>query len=246
LKNQANLDEKFSTTNEDKQEIDKQESETKESQKNDITINVPLSGWGILFISCFGVFMSSVSTSALIIAFPVVLIELEMTIETMMWVLLVLLLVIGAVVPTAGKLGDMIGQAAIYKIGYWLFVIGSLGAGFSSSVNKGYDLIACRVVIGIGAGLLFTNSSAILTNTFALYGKVGLSQGIMQLSAALGTVLGPLIGGGFADTNWRWIFWYNVPPGQVNAFSFLAVNSTHGKISFRSPLRTISIVSFES
>ena len=93
--------------------------------------------------------MSSVSTSALIIAFPVVLIELEMTIATMMWVLLVLLLVIGAVVPTAGKLGDMIGQAAIYKVGYWLFVIGSLGAGFSSSVNKGYDLVACRVIIGI-------------------------------------------------------------------------------------------------
>ena len=213
LKNQTNSVENIN--NEDKQEIvDKQGKDTTESQKNDTPNNVPLAGWGILFISCFGVFMASVSTSALVIAFPVVLIELEMTIGTMMWVLLVLLLVIGAVVPTAGKLGDMIGQAAIYKVGYWLFVIGSLGAGFSSSGNKGYDLVACRVIIGIGAGLLFTNSSAILTNTFALYGKVGLSQGIMQLSSALGTILGPLIGGGFADTNWRWIFWFNVPPGR--------------------------------
>ena len=213
LKNQTNSVENIN--NEDKQEIvDKQGKDTTESQKNDTPNNVPLAGWGILFISCFGVFMASVSTSALVIAFPVVLIELEMTIGTMMWVLLVLLLVIGAVVPTAGKLGDMIGQAAIYKVGYWLFVIGSLGAGFSSSGNRGYDLVACRVIIGIGAGLLFTNSSAILTNTFALYGKVGLSQGIMQLSSALGTILGPLIGGGFADTNWRWIFWFNVPPGR--------------------------------
>jgi MFS family permease len=48
--------------------------------------------------------------------------------------------------------------------------IGSLGAGFVSSSNQGYDLIAARVVIGFGAALLFTNSSAILTNAFAPYG----------------------------------------------------------------------------
>lgn len=160
--------------------------------------------------------MASVSTSALVIAFPIVLVALNMTIATMMWVLLVLLLVIGAVVPIAGKLGDMVGQSTVYKIGYWLFVVGSLGAGFSSGSNKGYDLVACRVIIGIGGGLLFTNSSAILTNTFSVYGKVGLSQGVMQLSSALGTILGPLIGGGFATTSWRWIFWFNCPPGKFN------------------------------
>ena len=184
--------------------------------KNDIAPvkeRVPFSTWVVLFVSCFGVFMASVSTSALIIAFPVLLVDLSMTINTMMWVLLVLLLLIGAIVPVAGKLGDILGQARVYQVGYWLFVIGSLGAGFVSTENKGYDLIAARVIIGLGAALLFTNSSAILTNAFAPYNKVGLSQGIFQLSSAMGIVFGPLLGGAFATANWRWIFWFNVPPG---------------------------------
>ena len=175
---------------------------------------VPLSTWGVLFVSSFGVFMASVSTTALIIAFPVLLIDLSMTINTMMWVLLVLLLLIGAVVPAAGKLGDIVGQARVYQAGYWIFVIGCLGAGFVNTNNLGYDLVAARVVIGFGAALLFTNSSAILTNAFAPYNKVGLSQGVFQLSSAMGIVFGPLLGGAFATTNWRWIFWFNVPPGM--------------------------------
>jgi len=176
---------------------------------------VPFPTWMILFVSSFGVFMASVSTSALIIAFPVLLIDLKMTIDTMMWVLLVLLLCIGAVVPVAGKLGDIISQKMIYLAGYYMFVIGSLGAGFVNKSNKGYDLVACRVVIGFGAALLFTNSNAILTTAFAPYNLVGLSQGVFQLSAAMGIVLGPLIGGGFADSDWKWIFFFNVPLGGI-------------------------------
>lgn len=184
---------------------------------------VPIAVWTLLFVSCFGVFMASVSTSALIIAFPVLLVELKMTINVMMWVLLVLLLMIGAVVPTAGKLGDIIGQSRVYIFGYWLFVVGSLGAGFVNKDYKGYDLIAARVVIGLGAALLFTNSSAILTNAFAPYNKVGLSQGIFQLSSAMGIVFGPLIGGGFAESDWRWIFWFNVPSGGLCALLAMLV-----------------------
>ena len=88
---------------------------------------VPFRVWCILLISSIGVFMASVSTSALIIAFPVLLIELDITISTMMWVLLVILLMIGAVAGSAGKLGDIFGQATLYKLGYLLFVVGSLG-----------------------------------------------------------------------------------------------------------------------
>lgn len=127
-------------------------------------IPIPLTVWTVLFISCFGVFMAAVSTSALIIAFPVVLVDLRMNISTMMWVLLVLLLVMGAVVPIAGKLGDIFGQSEVYIAGYWIFVLGSLGGGLVDESYKGYDLVAARTIIGLGAALLFTNSSAILTN----------------------------------------------------------------------------------
>ena len=156
---------------------------------------IPFRVWVVLFISNVGVFLAAGSTSALIIAFPVLLEELNMTIAVMMWVLLVLLLMIAVVVPIAGKLGDIIGQAHLYKLGYFIFVFGCLGGGLVHKDQRGYDLLATRVVTGIGAALLFTNSSAILTNSFAPYGKVGLSQGCFQLAAALGAALGPLLGG---------------------------------------------------
>lgn len=177
------------------------------------TKSVPLHCWAILLISSVGVFMAAVSTSALIIAFPVIILDLQVTIATMMWILLSVLLVIGAMVGIAGKLGDVFGQAFLFKFGYATFIIGCLGGGFCTQEQKGMDLVAARVIIGFGAAFLFTNSSAILTNAFAKYNLVGLSQGVFQLSAAMGMVLGPLIGGSFAQTNWRWIFWYNVPLG---------------------------------
>jgi len=167
--------------------------------------------------------MASVSTSALVIAFPVILIDLQMSISTMMWVLLVILLMIAAVVPIAGKLGDVFGQSVLYKVGYWLFVAGSFDGGMANKIHNGNDLIGSRVIIGLGAALLFTNSSAILTNTFAPLNKVGLSQGIFQLSLAMGIVLGPLLGGGFAATNWRWIFFFNLPLGGICAIAAMFV-----------------------
>lgn len=174
--------------------------------------------WIVLFVSCVGVFLASVSTSALIIAFPTVIIALKTELATMMWVLLVVLLCIASVAPLAGKLGDVFGQAGLYKAGFGVFVLGSLGGGLSSVDAKGLDLIGARIAVGVGAGFLFTNSIAIVTDAFAPYNQVGLAQGVFQLCAALGTVLGPLVGGGLATAtkdSWRWIFFFNVPSGGL-------------------------------
>jgi len=169
--------------------------------------------------------MAAVSTTALVIAFPALLEYLDASITTMLWVLLVIFLMVGGIVAIAGKLGDVIGQATLYKFGYFMFVAGSLIAGFSQKKNKGMDLLGARVIIGFGAAFLFVNSTAILTNAFAPYGRVGLAQGIYQLASASGTVLGPVIGGALANQHWHWIFWWNVPVGGL-AFllSLWAVN----------------------
>ena len=173
----------------------------------------PWRRWIVLAISCIGVFLASVSTSALIIAFPKLIVQLETELATMMWVLLVVLLMIACVTPIAGKLGDVFGQSALYKFGYWVFLIGSLGGGLCQPANKGLDLVVARIFIGLGGAFLFTNSMAILTDAFAPFSQVGLAQGCFQLTAAMGTVLGPLVGGGLAETNWRWIFFFNLPLG---------------------------------
>ncbi len=65
----------------DEEEVEKEIEAMPEEKKP----QVPISAWFILMISSFGVFLASVSTSALIIAFPVVLVDLNMTITTLMW-----------------------------------------------------------------------------------------------------------------------------------------------------------------
>lgn len=188
--------------------------------------------WFVLLISSVGVFLAAVSTSALIIAFPTVLRELRAPIATMMWILLVVLLAICAMVPIAGRLGDIVGPAPLYKLGLWIFVLGSLGGGFARTEYHGDDLLAARVFIGIGAAFLFVNSSAILTDAFAPHGQVGLAQGVFQLAASLGSVLGPLVGGGLSEESeesWRWIFWFNVPTGGVMAILAMFVVKDHRK-----------------
>jgi MFS family permease len=155
-------------------------------------------------------------------------------------VLLSVMVVISSVVCLAGKLGDVWGQAALFSVGFLLFTVGSLLGGFSQSSQQGHDLLGYRVVIGLGASFLFTNSSAILTDAFAPFGQVGcerprrakpsgvfrrgvqaarstcfvhyrrppfhvqvgLAQGVFAVFSSLGTVLGPLIGGSLADTDW--------------------------------------------
>jgi MFS family permease len=194
----------------------------------DRSVAVPFRVWVVLFISSVGVLLASISTTVLVIAFPTLLLELRTTISMMLWIILVLNLVVAASVSIAGKLGDIFGQAMMYRFGYLAFTVGCLVSGFAKMKNEGNDLLAGRVVTGFGAAFLFTNSSAILTGAFAPYGKVGLAQGIFQLAVAFGMILGPVVGGGFAQTNWRWIFWWNVP---VAGFCFLlslwAVKETH-------------------
>jgi MFS family permease len=56
------------------------------------------------------------------------------------------------------------------------------------------DLVGYRVVMGLGAAVLFTNSMAIVADEFIPFGQLGLAQGVFQLSFATGTVLGPVVG----------------------------------------------------
>lgn len=105
--------------------------------KVDASGAIPLRCWVILFISCMGVLMASISSTALIIIFPTLLIELDATISTVMYILIMLMLVVAGVVGIAGKLGDIFGQATLYKLGMFIFTLGSFIAGFADKKYQG-------------------------------------------------------------------------------------------------------------
>src|SRR5207247_3045212 len=106
---------------------------------------------------------------------------------------------------------DLFGRKKAYVAGFVLFGLASLGAGFS---GDGTVLIVSRVLQGIGGAFLFANSAALVTDAFPRE-QLGLAMGTNTMVAAVGLVIGPILGGALVAISWHWVFWFNVPLGLL-------------------------------
>ncbi len=168
--------------------------------------------WVALSVTTVGALLAALQGSSLIIALPDVLTGLNATFLTIMWVLLGYLLITTALVPVVGRLADIFGRKQLYLTGFAIFTLGSLLAGLAQPAANGWDLVAYRVVQGVGGALLITNSTAIVADAFK-HGRVGLGLGVNQVAGAAGFLLGPVVGGLLTAVSWRWVFLINVPIG---------------------------------
>ncbi|HET8632414.1 MAG TPA: MFS transporter [Thermomicrobiales bacterium] len=170
--------------------------------------------WVALSVTTLGALLAALQSSALLIALPDLLVKLDASFLTIMWILLGYLLITTALVPVIGRLADMVGRKTLYNAGFLIFTLGSLGAGLGQPRFHGFDVLLFRVVQGVGGALLITNSTAIVTDAFRT-GRVGLGLGVNQIAAAAGFVLGPVAGGLLTAISWRWVFLINVPIGVL-------------------------------
>jgi EmrB/QacA subfamily drug resistance transporter len=123
------------------------------------------------------------------------------------WVILVYMIASTVLVLSAGRLSDQFGRKQAYIAGFAVFALASLGAGFAGS---GTQLILWRILQGIGGAFLFANSAAIVTDAFPRE-QLGLAMGTNTMVAAVGLVIGPVLGGALVAISWHWVFWFNVP-----------------------------------
>src|SRR5947209_9295214 len=172
--------------------------------------------WTALSVTTVGALLASIQGSALLIALPNILGELHATFFSIMWVLLGYLLILTVLTPVIGRLADIWGRKRLYNSGFIAFALGSLIAGLAQPQFHAADLIVGRVVQGIGAALLLTNSTVIVTDAFKK-GQVGLGLGVNQIAGAAGFLIGPIIGGLLTEISWRWVFLFNVPIGIFGA-----------------------------
>ena len=157
-----------------------------------------------------GVMMSAVDTTAVVLGLPVMMVDLQSDILSMICVIMCYLLVITIVATQVGKLGDMFGRVRMYNLGFGVFTAGSLLCGFSGS---GSELIGFRVLQGVGGALVSSNSGAIIADTFPAERR-GRAYGFTGLGWSAGAVLGILVGGAFVTfLSWRYIFFINIPIG---------------------------------
>ncbi|MET7708706.1 MDR family MFS transporter [Micromonospora sp. NPDC005413] len=123
------------------------------------------------------------------------------------WVVTAYLLASTASTPLYGKMADLYGRRPVFLFSIGTFLVGSLLAGLSQNMTQ---LIITRGIQGIGAGGLLTLAFTIISDVVSPRER-GRYQGLFGAVFGISSVAGPLVGGYFAETDWRWIFYINVP-----------------------------------
>jgi EmrB/QacA subfamily drug resistance transporter len=186
--------------------------------------------WWVLSCTSLGMLLATVNSGTLIIALPDLERSLHTTLLELVWVILVYMIVSTVLVLTAGRLSDLFGRKNAYVAGFVIFSLASLGAGFSGS---GTQLILWRVLQGIGGALLFANAAALVTDAFPKR-ELGLAMGTNTMVAAVGLVIGPVLGGALVAISWPWVFWFNVPLGLLGAaWGWLVLHELSGRADER-------------
>src|SRR5437879_3390459 len=165
----------------------------------------------VLTNTTIGTFMALLDSNIVLISLPTIIRDLPgtTTLEGI-WIILGYVLVTASLLLTIGRLADLYGRVRLYNIGFAVFTIGS---GLCSLSPNGQSLVLFRLVQGIGAGLLFANSAAILTDAFPVAER-GRALGLNQVAGTGGALIGLVAGGVLtAYLGWQSIFWINVPVG---------------------------------
>ncbi|HTZ62339.1 MAG TPA: MFS transporter [Thermoplasmata archaeon] len=169
--------------------------------------------WLVLSNTTVATLMAAIDTNIVLISLPTIGRQLPGTnATTLLWILLGYSLLTAVVLLNFGRLSDMFGRVRLYVLGFAVFTVGSLLCGLSQT---GVELVLFRLVQAVGAGFLFANSAAIITDAFPPNER-GRALGINQISIVVGAVAGLILGGAITATiGWRWIFFVNVPIGLI-------------------------------
>ncbi len=175
--------------------------------------------------------LATVNSGTLIIALPQLERSLHTSLLELVWVILVYMIASTVLVLSAGRLSDQFGRKRAYIGGFVLFAFASLGAGFAGS---GTQLILWRILQGVGGSFLFANAAAIVTDSFPRK-QLGLAMGTNTMVAAIGLVIGPVLGGALVAISWHWVFWFNVPLALLGSlWAALVLHELGGRSEDRS------------
>ncbi len=171
----------------------------------------PLAGrWRILMAVLAASVMGPIDGSVINVALPVLRQVFHVSMGTVGWVSMAYMLVLGSLILTYGRLGDMFGFKRIFLAGVVTFTVSSAVCALSPNI---WTLIAFRGIQAIGAGMFMAMAPAIIASVFPPYER-GRALGINSMVIAVGLALGPSLGGFLLTVvGWQSIFLINVPIG---------------------------------
>ncbi|KAH9951827.1 iron permease [Amylocystis lapponica] len=185
--------------------------------------------WLSFFALIVSTFVSALDLTAVSTALPTITNELHGG-DNFSWVGSAFSLSSTAVLLLSGRIADIFGRKPTIALAIVIFAVGSALAGASQSMGM---LIAARAIQGIGGGAILSLTEIITADLVPLAER-GVFQGLLGLTWALASGVGPPVGGAFAEkASWRWLFYMNLPLIGI-AFClvifFLRVRTPEGSI----------------
>src|SRR6516165_12643727 len=165
-------------------------------------------GW-ILFALCLAALIINVDVTIVNVALPSLVRQLGATTTSLQWVVDAYTLVFAALILAAGSLSDRVGRKGILLLGLLVFGAGSLAGSLASSSG---ELIAARVVMGLGAAAIFPSTLSLIANVFTERGERARAIGLWGATTGVGVATGPIVGGWLLENFW-WgsVFLFMVP-----------------------------------
>ena len=172
----------------------------------------PSARWALASLS-LSMLMPSLDTSIANAGLPTLARAFTASFQAVQWIVLAYLLAITTLIVSVGRLGDVVGRRRLLLVGIGLFTVASLVCGVAPTLCL---LIAARAAQGLGAAIMMALTVALIGETVPKT-KTGSAMGLLGTMSAIGTTLGPSLGGVLiAELGWRTIFLVNVPLGVLN------------------------------
>lgn len=184
--------------------------------------------WALASLS-LSMLMPSLDTSIANVGLPTLARSFDASFQQVQWIVLAYLLAITTLIVSVGRLGDIFGRRRLLLIGISLFTLASLFCGIAPTL---WLLLAARGLQGLGAAMMMALTVAMVGEAVPKE-RTGSAMGLLGTMSAIGTTLGPSLGGILiASFGWETIFLVNVPLGIVNfllAARFLPADRRDGK-----------------
>jgi EmrB/QacA subfamily drug resistance transporter len=192
--------------------------------------------WALASLS-LSMLLSSLGTSIANVGLPTLAQAFGASFQEVQWIVLAYLLAITTLIVSAGRLGDITGRRRLLLAGVFLFTMASILCGIATTLGL---LIAARAVQGAGGAIMMALTMAFVGETVPK-ARIGSAMGLLGTMSAVGTALGPSLGGVLISAlGWQAIFLVNVPLGALTlllAYFYLPADR---------PRQTIKRVGFDA
>jgi len=186
-----------------------------------------------------GIFMNVLDVSIANVAIPNISGDLAVSSDNGTWVITSFAVSQAIMLPLTGWLTRRFGEVRLYVLSTLLFTLTSVLCGLSTNLTM---LIFFRVLQGAVSGPMIPLSQSILLENYP-DDKKGFATGLWAMTAVVGPIFGPILGGFITDNyTWSWIFYINIPVGLFSAiFTWITLTGRESKIT-KTPVDVVGLI----